>query len=189
MKFLNVLFLSLFLFSVLSANAQTINENWETDLTKLVGAFKTCKGTIENNVNPCSKYSGESLKVVYGLDDFFSKEINRYLTGTEIIKYLETSPQWKKSGLASDQEALTAAQNKANEKIAAVAVYSDENGIGHMALILPGKLKASGLWEKSVPNCSSFFMNSPSSSFSGKGLSYAFSKDMISNVIIYIRNY
>ena len=182
-----VLFLSLFLFSILSAHAQTFNENWKTDLTKLVGAFKTCQGTIEQNYNPCSKYSGESLKVVYGLDDFFSTDLDRYLTGTEIIRFLESSSQWNKSGMASDQEVLDAAQNAANEKKAVVAVHTDEDGFGHIALILPGELTPSGLWKMSVPNCSSFFMNSPGSSFSGKGLSYAFSRTMMNDIIIYTR--
>ena len=187
MKLLNVLILIFLQFSIQFTQAQNFNENWQTELNKLVVDFKACKGTIENNYNPCSKFSGESLKVVYGLDDFYSKDLNRYMTGTEIASFLETSGLWQKSGMGSDQAVLNAAQETANKKKAVVAVHTDEDGFGHIALILPGKATPSGLWKMNVPNCSSFFMNSPSSSFSEKGLSYAFARTMISNVIIYSR--
>lgn len=169
------------------AIAQSLNQNWKEDLNKAITEFKQCKSTIEDNVNPCSKYTGQSLKLVYNIDDFFSKDLNRYLTGSEIVTFLESSSQWVKTGTAIDQEALNAAQKSANDKQATVAVFSDENGIGHVALILPGELTPSGSWARNVPNCASFFMHTPGKSFSGKPLSYAFSKNMVLKVTIYSR--
>ena len=169
------------------AKAQSINENWKQELAKAVAEFKSCKQDVADNVNPCSKFTGESLKTVYKLDDFYSAELKRYLTGSEIVKFLEGSSKWTKSGSALNQETLNMAQNNANKSIAVVAVYADEDGLGHVALILPGELSTSGTWSRNVPNCASFFMNTPEKSFSEKGLSYAFSKSMINKVIIYTR--
>lgn len=189
MKYLNAVML--FFFVIISSNSigQQINPTWEKDLTTAVEAFKVCKGTIENNVNPCSKFTGESVNKIYKVNDFYSDELKRYLTNTEITKSLEENSHWKKLGFGLSQESLTEAQNSANSKKAVVAVFSDDNGIGHVAIILPGSLTPSGSWGLNVPNSASFFMNSPSRSYTGKSISYAFTKSMINKVIIYERIY
>lgn len=189
MKYLNVVMP--FSFVIISSNSigQQINPTWEKDLTTAVETFKVCNATIENNVNPCSKFTGESVNNIYKVNDFYSDELKRYLTNTEITKSLEGNSHWKKLGFDLNQESLTAAQNSANSNKAVVAIYSDDNGMGHVAIILPGSLTPSGSWGLNAPNSASFFMNSPSRSYVGQSLSYAFSKSMINKVLIYERIY
>ncbi len=181
--FINFSFLASFLYG------QSINSNWEQELTNSIEAFKKCNQTIVNNVNPCSKYIGESVNSVYEVNDFYSEQLGRYLWGAEIIDYLKSDNQWKLLGYGYDQKALTEAQNYANENKAVVAVYLNEEQIGHVSLILPGKLTPSGSWGFSVPNSASFFISEPQKSYVNKGLSYAFTRSMIRTVTIYGRNY
>ena len=82
------------------------------------------------------------MSKIYKVNDFYSVKLNRYLTNTEITKSLEGNSHWKKLGFDLNQELLTAAQNSANSNKAVVTVYSDDNGIGHVAIILPGSLGA-----------------------------------------------
>jgi len=189
MKTSKVLFISALVIYSFNSYGQKINSNWKSDLNTAVAAFKNCKGTIEKNINPCSKYIGESVNTVYQVNDFYSNDLKRYLTGTEIIKYLETSSQWTKVGFAFDQTNLSTSQDLANSKKAVIAVYMGEDNLGHVSIILPGELASSGSWGLKVPNSASFFMNSSQRSYSEKGLSYAFSRNMIKNVVIYRRNY
>jgi len=176
-------------FFVLSTNAQKINPNWKSELNKSVEEFKNCTQVIEDGINSCSKYTGESVNTVYQVNDFYSEDNEDYLSGAEIIKILESSTQWKKLGLALIQEVLNEAQNNANANKAVVAVYVPEDGIGHIALILPGELTPSGSWGLNTPNSASFFMNDQQRSYSEKGLSYAFSKSMLGRISLFVRIY
>lgn len=107
----------------------------------------------------------------------------------EIAEYLESSSQWTLLGHAYEQEALNKAQNYANTRKAAVAVYLNEEGLGHVSFILPGDMNPSGSWGFNVPNSASFFMSTPQKSYVDKGLSYAFDRSLIKDVLIYGRNY
>lgn len=185
-SFFTIVFVSL---SILSFG-QSINANWEQELTTAVEAFKNCDQTMVNNVNPCSKYIGESFKTVYNVNDFYSEKLGRYLTGTEIIKYLKSSNQWKVLGYAYDQKVLNEAHDYANAKKAVMAVRIDEvENIGGVSIILPGELVKSGYWGYNVPNSASFFINEPHESYLNEGLSYAFRRTMIRTVVIYGRIY
>ena len=110
------------------------------------------------------------------------------MTGTEITEFLENSSQWTKIGFAYTQQNLTKAQELANSGKAVVAIYIGEDNLGHVSIILPGELTTSGSWGLKVPNSASFFMNTPQQSYLNKPLSYAFTRNMIKNVIIYSRN-
>lgn len=185
-SFFTIVILSL---SILSFG-QSINANWEQELTKAIDAFKKCDQTMVNNVNPCSKYIGESVNTVYKVNDFYSEKLGRYLTGTEIIKYLESSDQWKELGYAYDQKALNEANDYANANKAVVAVrFEDVEKIGGVAVILPGQMITSGYWGFDVPNSASFIINEPEKSYVNEGLSYAFRRTMIRMVVIYGRIY
>ena len=189
MKIFTSLFVIIFLALSLNAQAQEVNPNWKTELASSVESFKSCTGEVVNYVDPCSKFAGESVNTVYKVNDFYSQDRKRYLTGSEIAGFLAESAKWSKLGAASSQETLNAAQKAANENKAVVAVFADAQGIGNMALILPGSTNPSGSWGLSVPNSAAFFMNSKGRSYSDKGLSYAFSKSMLEQVIIYVRSY
>lgn len=178
---ISIIFFSSFAFS------QSLNQNWSNDLSKAVEEFKKCKNPGDSNVNPCSKYIGESVNVIYNVNDFYSDELNRYLTGTEIVKFLETSTEWIKIGPAYAQENLDKAQETASSGKAVLAVYLGEDQLGHVSIILPGSQTASGSWGLNVPNSASFFMHSPPRSYLNKSLSYAFTRNMIKGVVIYSR--
>ena len=107
----------------------------------------------------------------------------------EIATYLKDSKQWALLGPSYDQKILKQAQDNANAKKAVVAVYMNETGIGHVVVITPGQLQPSGSWGLSVPNAASFFATQPDKSFVDKGLSFAFNKAMLKDVMIYTRNY
>ena len=167
--------------------AQKLNQNWEGELTTAIKEFKTCRNTGNLDVSPCSKYIGSSFKTVYGVNDFYSNTRGRYLTGTEIVKFLDADAAWTKLGPAYLQENLDQAQEIANSGKAVMAVYLGDDNLGHVSIILPGELASSGSWGMKVPNSASFFMNIPSKSYMNKALSYAFTRNMIKNVVIYTR--
>ena len=168
---------------------QKLNGNWEKDLMASFNKFLDCTSTGEGALETCGVYTGESLSTVYQLKDFYSESLGRYLVATEIAKFLKDNKQWSVLGHGYEQTALTEAQKYANERKAVVAVYLNEQGLGHTALILPGELQPSGSWRMRVPNSSSFFASEPDKSYVGKGLSYAFVKNMIKDVLIYARKY
>jgi hypothetical protein len=175
------------LFVVAGSFAQNLNQKWSEELSTEVDAFKKCRNDDEQTINPCSKSIGESFNMVYRVNDFFIKNEARYMTGTEISEFLQTSSQWTKIGFAYTQENLTKAQELANSGKAALAIYMGEDNLGHVSIILPGELTPSGSWGLKVPNSASFFINSPQQSYLNKTLSYAFTRNMIKGVILYAR--
>jgi hypothetical protein len=182
-------FLILLTLTVVSATfGQSLNENWRRDLAACLDKFRQCTQTTGEKYQ-CSGFIGESIADVYKTNAFFSDKLNRYLHITEISKSsLENGP-WTSLGHAYDQKVLEDAQKQANANRAVIAVYVTDSGIGHIALVLPGKLQFSGSWGFNVPNAASFLFNDSEKSFVDKGLSYAFSKNMIKDVILYARKY
>lgn len=171
-----------------TSQSQSLNNNWNKDLTSSLQQFLDCKNTTNNNAE-CSKFIGESLTNVYKLNDFYSAKLGRNLMVSEIAKLLNESNQWKMLGHGYEQKALAEAQSNANAKKAVVAIYMNTEGVGHVALILPGDLQPSGSWGLNVPNSASFLLMEPERSYVGKGLSYAFAKNHLKDVVIYSRNY
>ena len=189
MNNLKIFSILIFSVSVGSLFGQSINSHWNQELSDSIEVFKNCNQTFVDGVNPCSKFIGESINSVYKVNDFYSEKLGKYLTGSEIIEYLKSSSQWKSLGFAYDQTALSEAQNYANKNKAVVAVYMNEDEIGHVSLILPGKVTKSGSWGLDVPNSASFFISDPQKSYINQGLSYAFTRSMIRTVMIYGRQY
>jgi hypothetical protein len=168
--------------------SQSLNENWKRDLELSLDKFRQCTQTTAEKYQ-CSGFIGESIANVYKTKTFYSDKQNRYLHINEISRSsLETGP-WTSLGRAYDQKVLEDAQKQANANRAVIAVYVTDSGIGHIAVILPGKLQFSGSWGFNVPNAASFVFNDSQKSFVDKGLSYAFSKNMIKDVILYARKY
>lgn len=110
------------------------------------------------------------------------------MTSSEIASFLKTSKSWKNLGPVYDQQTLDKAQASANDKRAVVAVYMNDQGIGHVVVVLPGTLQNSGSWGLKVPNVASFFATQPDKSFVDKSLSYAFSKVMMKDILLYEHN-
>ena len=167
-----------------ASSAQTLNQNWKRDLEASLQQFINCTNS-KGEKYQCSSFIGESISKVYKTNAFFSEKLNQYLWINEIPKSFSENGQWKEIGRAYDQKALKLAQDQANAAKPVIAVYVTTSGIGHIAVILPGKLQYSGSWGFDVPNAASFLFNDSEKSFVDKGLSYAFTKNMIKDVILY----
>ncbi|UII34721.1 hypothetical protein LVD17_12970 [Fulvivirga ulvae] len=183
----NAIFITLFLSSFTLSFGQTVNSNWQQELSQSLEAFIGCESSGGNN--QCYKYLGQSVNTVYKVNDFYSKESGRYMFPNEIADFVSNGGKWEIIGHAYDKDALNKAQDYANSKKATIAVYKAADGQGHVALILPGDLQASGSWGIKVPNSASFFLSDYQKSYIGKGLSYAFTKDMLKDVVVYGRKY
>lgn len=170
------------------AFSQSLNQNWRKDLAASFQRFVECTSSTGEKYQ-CSSFIGESIAKVYKTNAFFSDKHSRFLHINEISKSVFEGGQWNQIGYAYDQKALDLAQAEANHNKAVIAVYLTPAGVGHIALILPGKLQYSGSWGFNVPNAASFFFNDSEKSFVDKGLSYAFSKNMIKDVVLYARKY
>ena len=179
-------------FCVLAAPSlygQSLQKNWEADLNTSLTSFEQCSEDV-GLVSTCHQFSGESLKTVYGINDFYAKEQNRYMLIDEIYTYLESGNRWTLLGKAYDQKALEDGQKHANAGKAVVAVKKVKaDDYGHMALILPGELSPSGSWNLRVPNSASFFTHQKEKSYVAKKLSYAFNPADQGYVLLYVRNY
>lgn len=166
---------------------QGVNPNWKPELKANLDKFLQCTATGEKAT--CSNYIGESLKVVYKIDDFYNKKSGKYMTAGEIAAFLKTSGSWTSLGQSYDQQVLDRAGELANARKAVVAVYNNAAGIGHIVLITPGDMTVSGSWGLKVPAAASFFPIEPAKSFTDKALSFAFSKQMLKDVTLYVRKY
>lgn len=168
------------LFLLSPSFGQTVNPNWKPELEKSLQQFLSCKAPDD-----CNKFIGEAISTVYKISDF--EKGGKYMSFNEINDLV--SSKWTVLGHVYEQKALEEAQNYANAKKAVIAVYKNAAGYGHIAIILPGELQTSGSWGLKVPNSSSFFINTPERSYVDKGLSYAFGKELIKDVLIYGRKY
>jgi hypothetical protein len=168
------------------ALAQGINNNWRQELNDALDDFKGCQKSAGDD---CVQYTGRALQMVYRINDFYSRDQARYLTISEIADFLSTTNTWDLLGHSYEQQTLNDAQERANKNHAVVAVYTNKEGLGHVVLVTPGKLQPSGSWGLSVPNAASFFVTQPEKSFVDKGLSFAFGKNLMKDVLIYARKY
>lgn len=168
-------------------NGQGINPTWKTDLNSSLQQFFNCQNSSAGK-SECIQFMGESVKKIYKVNDFYSAKSGRYMTASEISLFLKESDKWKLIGPTYEQKTLATAQDLANSGKAVVAVYTNSSGIGHMVVITPGQLQPSGSWGLNVPNVVSFFPSQPDRSFVDKGLSFAFGKNLIKDILIYARN-
>lgn len=174
----------LFAFSI--SHGQTLSKTWKEDLAASLEGFLKCTAT-ETDKTLCTSYIEKSIAAVYKLDALNLEASNNSapVSGLSNAK----GNQWSIIGKAYEQGALEHAQNFANESKAVIAVYkAPGGGVKHIALILPGSLQYSCTWGFNVPNSASFFIATPEKSYIGKGLSYAFAKNMIKDVTLFVRN-
>lgn len=169
-----------------AAQAQSLNANWNQDLNTSLKEFLACEGASTERAE-CVHFISESLTTVYKINDF--SKSGKYMTTNEISDFIKNSAKWKSLGPSYDQATLTKAQELANGKKAVVAVFKNAEGIGHVVVITPGELQASGSWGLRVPNSASFFPKDPSKSYVGKGLSFAFARVMMKDITLYAREY
>ena len=142
---------------------------WEDSLASLLNEFQDCQAPVKND-DPCYTVTARAAMAVYGIEDF-KTESGEAMGVEEMIATVKAG--WSDLGQATQQEALNAAQQAANEGKAVVAVF-EEPPVGHAVVVLPGELAPSGKWAAQVPNSASFFLNNPGRSYVGKTLAYAF---------------
>lgn len=171
--------------SLNSAFAQNLNGAWKKDMTASLEEFLQCKV----GAGQCNDFMGESLNKIYKINDFYALKSSRYMVATEIAKFLKESDKWTSLGPSYNQKVLSTAQEHANAKKAVVAVYMNSAGVGHVVIVTPGQLQSSGSWGLNVPNVVSFFSTQPEKSFVDKGLSFAFGKNLMKDIIFYSRKY
>ncbi len=182
-------FICIFSFLSISVTGQSVNNNWQKELDQALSAYKQCSESATEKETQCANAAGEVLKTVYRLNDFYLKSDERYMVVREVADYLGKDKKWELIGHAYEQNALDRAQELANKKHAVVAVFPGNTDDGHVSVILPGNTLASGTWGLKVPNSASFFVHAPQKSYVGKALSYAFTRGMIKDVLIFARNY
>ncbi len=153
----NVFLILLMLTGISATFGQSLNENWRRDLAASLDKFRQCTQATGEKYQ-CSGFIGESIANVYKTNAFYSEKQSRYLHINEISKSSVENGPWTSLGHAYDQKALEEAQKQANANKAVIAVYVTESGIGHIALILPGKLQFSGSWGFNVPNAHHLYL-------------------------------
>jgi uncharacterized protein YchJ len=178
-----------FLLSITYVQGQSINPNWQQDLNTSLEELKQCENTNHTGVSSCNQYMGNALKQIYKIDDFYSTPDERHMLAHEIAEFLKNSESWTLLGYGFEQKALTEAQRLANDNKAVVAAYVNEEGLGHVAYIVPGEVRLSGIWGIQVPNSASLFPSDPTKSYVSKPLSYSFEGTQVKRVLIYARNY
>lgn len=109
----------------LNLSAQSLNADWQENLDKSLEEFMKCTETAESAAL-CYQFSGESVQKVYGVNDFFDKNKQRYMLIDEIYAYLQSSSEWTLLGKGYDQDALQKSQEYANEGKAVVAIKMRE---------------------------------------------------------------
>jgi hypothetical protein len=180
--------IAIMLLTISLSYAQPMNSNWKQEAETSLQQFLTCASTSSDKYQ-CSAYIGEAIAKIYKLNNLYSEKDGRYLLITELSKSTNEHNEWKLLGHAYDQKVLMEAQEYANANKAVIAVYKTTTGVGHIAVILPGSLQYSGSWGFNVPNSASFSFNEPAKSYAGKGLSYAFTKNMIKDIELYSSAY
>jgi hypothetical protein len=167
-------------------HGQSINNAWKSEMNSSLQQFLNCQNSPGGQTE-CVRYMGESLKKIYKVNDFYSTKSGRYMTASEISTFLKGTDKWKVIGPSYEQKTLATAQSMANDGIPVVAVYINSSGVGHVVVITPGQLQPSGSWGLNVPNVVSFLPSQPDKSFVDKGLSFAFGKNLMKDIVIYGR--
>ena len=184
MKIINVI--SVILLCTYASNSFSGGKDyWKTNHFTIIGNEFICKPTDPvNDKSPCNYLLSNVLEKGWGLTEF--KTPSGYLSANSIFKLLEERSDWIKLGAADKQGALNVAQTLANKGFPVIA--ASEGAVhGHVALIIPGEESMSGKWGLDVPNSASFFLGRPHKSYIGKMLSFAWSSDQKSNVVIFFK--
>jgi|GEM_PF-4022308 len=141
----------------------------------------------------CNIFVGQAISDMYQIDDFkLSASPTGFYDANSIVLNLFTtwSANWQNLGTADSQDVLNAAQNVANSNKCVIAVWRNPNpsNPGHICLILPGQLTASGTWGLNVPNSANFAMNAPANNYVCDKLSKAFRANAAPAVYLFVHN-
>lgn len=146
------------------------------DLQKLLSQFLSCNP--DDPTAACNVFLAKAVKRAYGIDDFIQNPSGPgdpiYMVADIIAVTVRNNSRWTDLGPATHQDALDKGQQAANSNRAVLAVRFNNNGPGHVALLLPGMESSSGIWGLKAPNSACFFLKHPNKAYIGKSLAYAF---------------
>ena len=176
----------------------TVNDpatnTWTAKLLDAIAAEQSCSTANTDatfaSTSACNIFVGRVLKTVYGVDDFLVQPPQAgkvYYTANEIAALLPTWSGWSDLGTADNQDVLNMAKAQADQRHLVIAVWSNSDGPGHVALIGPGPLTHSAKWGLDTPVSASFTLNQPAKAFLGQPLSCAFNKDIKGNVHLWAK--
>jgi len=163
----------------------TGNEYWKTGYLNIIYQELVCKpDEPEQDRSPCNFFASNLLERGWGFTDF--KNEGEYKSANQIAEFLYSDANWRALGSGDSQSTLTKAQEYANEGYPVFAVFTG-NPNGHITIIIPGSLAASGSWGLNVPNSASFRLDSITLTYVGKRLSTSFRASDKSMVMLYAR--
>lgn len=157
--------------SVAAEKKVEMTSDKEQLLSTTIAYFKNCKENSTNR-NDCRNSITKMISEFYKISDF-KNSAGDYVIYDSIQSIVKKSDRWTKLGKASNQEALTKAQEAANNGNATIAIDISE-AYGQVAMIIPGNLTNSGSWKLKVPNTAALVNYNAEKSFTNKPLSYAF---------------
>ena len=138
--------------------------------------FVSCVAVrLDHDRRSCNRLTSEALQQLYQINDMY-EDGRSFLETSELARKIAAPKSgWILLGKAENQRALREAKKQVESGNPTVAVLLNANGEGHVAIILPGDLQRSPKWNDVLtPNSASFPHTTPTQSFIGCKLSYAF---------------
>lgn len=136
-------------------------------------------------------YTAKLVSIVYNIDEnIFKKENGTWFTSNELAIKAMTKSNFNRLGFAIDQKTLDKASYFATIGKPVIAIYYNDNGYGHVNLILPGlNTIKSVAWNKYVPLVTNYSLTPKGDCnkcyLEGK-ISDAFSYEKAKKTIIYV---
>ena len=125
------------------AKDSLIDKNLENQLYQNFACFDD-----PNNVDTaCNYFVGKSLNDFYSTPDFFDSATGTYMNSKTMKEFLHgdgAQKGWRKIGKADNQADHQSAADSAKAKKPTIAIWHEGGDTGHVALVLPGELRASG---------------------------------------------
>lgn len=159
------------------------------DILKVLDKVKNACEIASAQEN-CNVFVARVVKEMYGINDFENPGSGTgYYSANQIADrlFIELRDKWDNLGSCDQQQVLERAQNTANSNRCVVAVWRnpDNEGHGHVSIILPGQLKKSSSWNLMVPNAANFALGTDANNFVCDRLSGAFGSGKIKQVYIF----
>jgi hypothetical protein len=127
----------------------------------------------------CRYFPARALDRLFGLPDLCAQA--SCITSAQLAASITKGTGWSVLGQATEQTALTQAQQMAVGGMPVVAV---NGSTGWVVLVMPGDLYPSERWRRNVPASVGTRLDQPEASVYGKGLNFLFSDP--SKVTLYV---
>jgi hypothetical protein len=153
--------------------SDTLKNKGKLTMQEILESFRYCKETAENDLQ-CKYFIAKAIHDYFGVSDFRLK--GNYVDFENIHPIVRSSTKWRNLGPANSQKTLDEAQLLANKGRVVLAIHTDSK-LGHVVIIMPGKLEKAVSWGGlNCPQVASFFMIQDMESFVDKSIAFAWSK-------------